>query len=383
MGRAGGGLRRLHDAGSAASTQYELLDATVGQVGPRLQLRWRLHVQRRPLRTRGLRRRAALSTPTPARPAGSSTMSMLCSGFCAEHGRCSETETTWGGWDERRPQRPVPALRRDPWALPGARRAPGRRPRRLARPRPRRRPPGAQRPRLSKDMLAALDDDPDVVDEGLPGPAFARHMLAVDPPDHTRLRGLVARAFAPVADRRAGASPSSASPSELLDELAAGPAPVVDLVRGLRPPAAVPGDRRAARRARGRPARAARRVPHAVPAVERLAAARGRRRLGRRRRLPRAPRRRAPARTRPTTSSACSSTARTTSAHPPGAAVEPVPADRRRARHHDQPDRQRRRRPARPPRPAAPAPRRAAADARARSRSSSASPPRCPTPRSA
>ena len=52
-------------------------------------------------------------------------------------------------------------------------------------------------PRLSKDMLAAMDADPDVVDEGLPGPAFARHMLAVDPPDHTRLRGLVARAFAP------------------------------------------------------------------------------------------------------------------------------------------------------------------------------------------
>ncbi len=52
-------------------------------------------------------------------------------------------------------------------------------------------------PRLSKDMLAALAADPEVVDEGLPGPAFARHMLAVDPPDHTRLRALVARAFAP------------------------------------------------------------------------------------------------------------------------------------------------------------------------------------------
>lgn len=52
-------------------------------------------------------------------------------------------------------------------------------------------------PRLSKDMLAALDHDSDVVDEGLPGPAFARHMLNVDPPDHTRLRRLVAPAFAP------------------------------------------------------------------------------------------------------------------------------------------------------------------------------------------
>jgi cytochrome P450 len=51
--------------------------------------------------------------------------------------------------------------------------------------------------RISKDMLAALDHDPDVVDAGLPGPTFARHMLAVDPPDHTRLRGLVSKAFAP------------------------------------------------------------------------------------------------------------------------------------------------------------------------------------------
>src|SRR5689334_19261641 len=41
--------------------------------------------------------------------------------------------------------------------------------------------------RLSKNMIAAMDADPAVVDEGLPGPAFARHMLAVDPPDHTRL----------------------------------------------------------------------------------------------------------------------------------------------------------------------------------------------------
>lgn len=49
--------------------------------------------------------------------------------------------------------------------------------------------------RLSKDMQAALADDPAVVAEGLPGPAFSRHMLNVDPPDHTRLRRLVASAF--------------------------------------------------------------------------------------------------------------------------------------------------------------------------------------------
>ncbi len=51
--------------------------------------------------------------------------------------------------------------------------------------------------RLSKDMHAALVADAAVVSEGLPGPAFARHMLTVDPPDHTRLRGLVSRAFSP------------------------------------------------------------------------------------------------------------------------------------------------------------------------------------------
>jgi cytochrome P450 len=51
--------------------------------------------------------------------------------------------------------------------------------------------------RLSKDMLAALDADPGVVAEGLPGPAFSRHMMNLDPPDHTRLRTLVGKAFLP------------------------------------------------------------------------------------------------------------------------------------------------------------------------------------------
>jgi cytochrome P450 len=50
-------------------------------------------------------------------------------------------------------------------------------------------------PRFSKDMRAALAMDGSVVAEGLPGPEFARHMLAVDPPDHTRLRRLVSSAF--------------------------------------------------------------------------------------------------------------------------------------------------------------------------------------------
>ena len=52
-------------------------------------------------------------------------------------------------------------------------------------------------PRLSKDMHAALASGGGVVAEGLPGPAFARHMLSVDPPDHSRLRRLVSAAFTP------------------------------------------------------------------------------------------------------------------------------------------------------------------------------------------
>jgi cytochrome P450 len=52
-------------------------------------------------------------------------------------------------------------------------------------------------PRLSKDMHAALESGSEVVAEGLPGPEFARHMLTVDPPDHTRLRRLVSSAFSP------------------------------------------------------------------------------------------------------------------------------------------------------------------------------------------
>jgi hypothetical protein len=48
---------------------------------------------------------------------------------------------------------------------------------------------------LSKDMHAALARSGLVVAEGLPGPALARHMLSVDPPDHTRLRRLAMPAF--------------------------------------------------------------------------------------------------------------------------------------------------------------------------------------------
>ena len=87
-------------------------------------------------------------------------------------------------------------------------------------------------PRFSKDMLAALQEAGDVVAEGLPGPEFSRHMLNVDPPDHTRLRRLVSRAFAP--PRIAALEPAiRAIASNLLDELdAAGPGATVDLIEG-------------------------------------------------------------------------------------------------------------------------------------------------------
>src|SRR6188508_1640142 len=85
-------------------------------------------------------------------------------------------------------------------------------------------------PRLSKDMHAALAHSGEVVAEGLPGPAFARHMLTVDPPDHTRLRRLVSSTFTP---RRVEALRPhvQAIVDELLDQIAAaGPGATVDLI---------------------------------------------------------------------------------------------------------------------------------------------------------
>jgi cytochrome P450 len=85
-------------------------------------------------------------------------------------------------------------------------------------------------PRLSKDMQAALASGGKVVAEGLPGPAFARHMLVVDPPDHTRLRRLVAGAFS--VRRIEGLRPHVQTiVDDLLDDVAArGPESRVDLV---------------------------------------------------------------------------------------------------------------------------------------------------------
>jgi cytochrome P450 len=84
---------------------------------------------------------------------------------------------------------------------------------------------------LSKDMHAALARDGAVVAEGLPGPAFARHMLSVDPPDHTRLRRLASAAFS---RRRIEALRPRvrAIAGRLLDNLEARGDTVVDLVKG-------------------------------------------------------------------------------------------------------------------------------------------------------
>jgi cytochrome P450 len=84
---------------------------------------------------------------------------------------------------------------------------------------------------LSKDMHAALARDGAVVAEGLPGPAFARHMLSVDPPDHTRLRRLASSAFS--RPRIAALRPRVQEITDgLLDDLEAGGDAAVDLVRG-------------------------------------------------------------------------------------------------------------------------------------------------------
>ena len=85
-------------------------------------------------------------------------------------------------------------------------------------------------PRLSKDMHAALATGAGVVAEGLPGPAFARHMLSVDPPDHTRLRRLVSAAFFPrrIEELRPRVQ---AIVDDLLDDVGAdGPDSRIDLV---------------------------------------------------------------------------------------------------------------------------------------------------------
>ena len=144
----------------------------------------------------------------------------------------TDTLATWGGW--------APAIRDDPFGhfAQARARCPVQRVR-LADGHPARvvlsfdaARQALSDPRISKDMLAALQDNSEVVAEGLPGPEFSRHMLNVDPPDHTRLRRLVSRAFVP--PRVAALEPAIRAIAEgLLDELArAGPEGTVDLVEG-------------------------------------------------------------------------------------------------------------------------------------------------------
>ena len=168
----------------------------------------------------------------------------------------TDTLTTWGGW--------APAIRDDPFGHFAAARArcPVQKAR-LADGHPAwvvlgydaaRQALGD--PRISKDMLAALQDNGDVVAEGLPGPEFSRHMLNVDPPDHTRLRRLVSRAFVP--GRVAALEPAIRAIAGQPARRAGGRRPRRHRRphRGIRLSAAVRGDRRAAGHSRAPTARA-------------------------------------------------------------------------------------------------------------------------------
>ena len=195
-------------------------------------------------------------------------------------------------------------------------------------------------PRISKDMLAALEDNGDVVAEGLPGPEFSRHMLNVDPPDHTRLRRLVSRAFVP---SRVAALEQAVRDiaGDLLDELDdAGPGATVDLVQGYAYPLPFgvigellgipPADRPDLHAwfqvlltgwAGEPPAEAVEASGKIVAYLRELVDTK----------------RRNPAEDLVSVLVA----AQRRRAHHPGVAVEPVPARRRRPRHHGQPHRQR------------------------------------------
>ena len=211
----------------------------------------------------------------------------------------------------RGPRRPVRPLRRGARPLPGAARPAARRPRRLGRARPRRGPTGTRRSRGSpRTWSPRWPPTATSSPRACPGPQSRRHMLNVDPPDHTRLRGLVARAFVP--SRIARLEPAiERIADDLLDELgAAGPDAVVDLVAGYAQPLPFARDRRAVR-GPDRGATGAARLPSSpcCRPWDGAAAARGGRRLGRDHRPTWPSSSIVVARHRPTTSSACWSTA--------------------------------------------------------------------------
>lgn len=85
--------------------------------------------------------------------------------------------------------------------------------------------------RFSKDMQAAMARSSEVVAPGLPGPDFARHMLAVDPPHHTRLRKLVSGAFTPRRVERLRPRVQTIVDGLLDQVAAAGPDTAIDLVK--------------------------------------------------------------------------------------------------------------------------------------------------------
>ena len=242
-----------------------------------------------------------------------------------------------------------------------------------ARPRLRRRRAhtGAASPRERARMLRAGLPDPYADDRG--------SMLRLDPPDHTRLRGLVAKAFTPRAVERMRPRIEA-----ILKELRRGAA-------GARPDGARDRARRAAARARDRrdarhPARGPRAVPALVERGDRCDRRRRRRRSGSRRSArwtscrstsTRSPPRAALAPRDDLISALVAAEEAGDKLHAQRAVLDAHPAAHRGQRDDHQPDRERGARAAAQPRPAGAPAQRARSASRTRSRSSCATTARC------
>ena len=230
--------------------------------------------------------------------------------------------------------------------------------------------------RLSKDMHAALAADAGVVSEGLPGPAFARHMLTVDPPDHTRLRRLVSSAFSPrriealrprIQDHRRRAARRhrrggrrQPGRSRLPFRVPAAVHRHLRAARGARAPTAPPSVE--ASPGCSSPPRLPEQYAEAKLASDAVVSTAGAARRGQDRLAGRRPRQRPDRRPR-----------RERAPRHPRAAFDDLPADRRRSRHDRELHRQQRRRPVPQPRPTGVASRRSRTARRRRWRSSCAS----------